>query len=114
MPSPSEAIVNTILFEMVLNFLGCTQQFMASSPRSKTSSFNLSEQWLLMAAITLVCGVLGYLVYDAIMATASELLQRLLTQEKTHGERSKLADDVMYLPSVKINESAKTNTCRKS
>ncbi|GKV45947.1 hypothetical protein SLEP1_g52971 [Rubroshorea leprosula] len=51
---------------------------MASPPRSGTLSFNLSEQWLLMAATVLVCGFLGYVVYDAIMATASELLQRLL------------------------------------
>ncbi|KAL5765209.1 hypothetical protein ACOSP7_017492 [Xanthoceras sorbifolium] len=52
---------------------------MASSySTSRTSSFTVSEQWLLMAAATLVCGFLGYLAYDAVMATASELLQRLL------------------------------------
>nr|KYP41098.1 hypothetical protein KK1_037548 [Cajanus cajan] len=31
-----------------------------------------------MGATALVCGFVGYLVYDAVMATASELLQRLL------------------------------------
>ncbi|KAJ8770873.1 hypothetical protein K2173_021788 [Erythroxylum novogranatense] len=53
---------------------------MASSstgPRS-SSSFTLSEHWLLMAATILICGLLGYIVYDAIMSTASDLLQRLL------------------------------------
>ncbi|KAK7829397.1 hypothetical protein CFP56_029442 [Quercus suber] len=34
--------------------------------------------WLLMAAIIFICGFVGYIIYDAIMATASELLQRLL------------------------------------
>ncbi|KAK2641434.1 hypothetical protein Ddye_023197 [Dipteronia dyeriana] len=43
-----------------------------------TSSFIISEQWSLMAAAMFVCGFFGYLVYDAIMATASELLQRQL------------------------------------
>ncbi|GKV21741.1 hypothetical protein SLEP1_g31693 [Rubroshorea leprosula] len=42
------------------------------------SSFTRSEQWLLTVATALVCGFLCYVVYDAIMATASELLQRLL------------------------------------
>lgn len=51
---------------------------MASGPRPRLSSFTLSEQWLLMTATILVCGFLGYIVYDAVMATASELLQRLL------------------------------------
>ncbi|GMY16181.1 Transmembrane protein [Fagus crenata] len=51
---------------------------MASAPRSRTSSLSLSEMWLLMAAITFICVFLGYVIYDAIMATASELLQRLL------------------------------------
>ncbi|KAJ0020214.1 hypothetical protein Pint_31345 [Pistacia integerrima] len=37
-----------------------------------------SEEWLLKAATIFVCGFLGYLVYDAIMATASDLWQRLL------------------------------------
>ncbi|CAI8583951.1 unnamed protein product [Vicia faba] len=45
---------------------------------SSSSSFSFTEHWLLMMAITLICGILGYLIYDAIMATASELLQRLL------------------------------------
>ncbi|PON93548.1 Transmembrane protein [Trema orientale] len=51
---------------------------MASAPRSGTPSFTFSEHWFLMAATVLVCGFLGYVVYDAVMATASELLQRLL------------------------------------
>ncbi|KAL1808646.1 hypothetical protein DCAR_0728261 [Daucus carota subsp. sativus] len=42
---------------------------------STTSSL---EQWYLKAAIIVACSVLGYLVYDAIMSTAAELLQRLL------------------------------------
>ncbi|OMO73116.1 hypothetical protein CCACVL1_17460 [Corchorus capsularis] len=46
--------------------------------RSRTSPFTPSEQWLLLTASVLVCGFLGYVVYDAIMATAAELLQRLL------------------------------------
>ncbi|KAK6235693.1 hypothetical protein SCA6_011030 [Theobroma cacao] len=53
---------------------------MAAAPRSRSSTFTPSEQWLLMTATILVCGFLGYVVYDAIMATASELLQRLLGQ----------------------------------
>lgn len=51
---------------------------MASAPRSGTSSFSFSEHWLLMAAMIVICGFLGYVIYDAIMATASELLQPLL------------------------------------
>ncbi|ESW30769.1 hypothetical protein PHAVU_002G181000 [Phaseolus vulgaris] len=52
---------------------------MASSSVSRSGSgFSFSEHWLLMAGTALVCGFLGYIVYDAIMATASELLQRLL------------------------------------
>ena len=51
---------------------------MASAPRSVTSRFTLSEHWFLMAATIFICGFLGYVVYDAVMATASELLQRLL------------------------------------
>uniref|UniRef100_A0A2N9HHL7 Uncharacterized protein n=1 Tax=Fagus sylvatica TaxID=28930 RepID=A0A2N9HHL7_FAGSY len=52
---------------------------MASAPRSREhQSLSLSEMWLLMAAITFICVFLGYVIYDAIMATASELLQRLL------------------------------------
>ncbi|EEF28770.1 uncharacterized protein LOC8276115 [Ricinus communis] len=43
-----------------------------------SSSFSFSREWLLMAATVLFCGFLGYLVYDAIMSTASELLERLL------------------------------------
>ncbi|KAJ6346617.1 hypothetical protein OIU76_003321 [Salix suchowensis] len=51
---------------------------MASAPRPGPSNFTLSEQWLLMAATVFVCGFLGYVVYDAVMATATEMLQRLL------------------------------------
>ncbi|KAK2437940.1 hypothetical protein P8452_33741 [Trifolium repens] len=45
---------------------------------SSGSGFSFTENWLLMAAITLICGIFCYIIYDAIMATASELLQRLL------------------------------------
>ena len=31
-----------------------------------------------MAAAVFACGFVGYVIYDAVMATASELLQRLL------------------------------------
>ena len=51
---------------------------MASSNRPSNSSVNTLEQWYLMAAAILVCMVLGYLVYDAIMSTAAELLQQLV------------------------------------
>ncbi|KAG6781787.1 hypothetical protein POTOM_014702 [Populus tomentosa] len=51
---------------------------MASAPRPRPPNFTLSEQWVLMAATIFVCGFLGYVVYDAVMATASEMLQRLL------------------------------------
>ncbi|KAF3965764.1 hypothetical protein CMV_010074 [Castanea mollissima] len=52
--------------------------YIKSAPRSRASSLSLSEMWLLMAAIIFICGFVGYVIYDAIMATASELLQRLL------------------------------------
>ncbi|KAL3571338.1 hypothetical protein D5086_025242 [Populus alba] len=48
------------------------------TPRPRPPNFTLSEQWVLMAATIFVCGFLGYVVYDAVMATASEMLQRLL------------------------------------
>ncbi|KAF9686485.1 hypothetical protein SADUNF_Sadunf03G0163600 [Salix dunnii] len=52
---------------------------MASAPRpTRPTNFTLSEQWLLIAATVFICGFLGYVVYDAVMATASEMLQRLL------------------------------------
>ncbi|KAB1227912.1 hypothetical protein CJ030_MR1G013792 [Morella rubra] len=51
---------------------------MDSAPRSRTSCFGISEQWIVKATIIVICGFLGYLIYDAVMATASELLQRLL------------------------------------
>ncbi|KAF7840265.1 peroxidase 7-like [Senna tora] len=43
-----------------------------------SSSLSFSEHWLLATTMALICGSLSYIVYDAIMATASELLQRLL------------------------------------
>ncbi|KAE9610533.1 hypothetical protein Lal_00029675 [Lupinus albus] len=51
---------------------------MAPSVSRSTSGFSFSEHWLLLAAIALIFAFLGYIVYHAIMATASELLQRLL------------------------------------
>ncbi|PRQ35563.1 hypothetical protein RchiOBHm_Chr5g0081381 [Rosa chinensis] len=51
---------------------------MASAPRSSSWLFNLSENWLLIATTTLICVFAGYVVYDAVMATVSELLHRLL------------------------------------
>lgn len=54
----------------------------ASTPswrqQADSSGLNLSVQWLLTGATILLGGILGYVVYDAVMATASELLQRLL------------------------------------
>ncbi|KAK4607986.1 hypothetical protein RGQ29_001704 [Quercus rubra] len=52
--------------------------YIKSAPRSRASSLSLSEMWLLMAAIIFICGFVGYVIYDAVMATAAELLQRLL------------------------------------
>ncbi|GAB4856112.1 hypothetical protein Ancab_024752 [Ancistrocladus abbreviatus] len=46
---------------------------MASAIRSITS-----ENWSFVAFVCLLCGVFGYILYDAVMATAAELLQRLL------------------------------------
>ncbi|CAL8998426.1 unnamed protein product [Prunus brigantina] len=51
---------------------------MASAHRSSSWFFYLSENWLPMATMILICGFVGYVVYDAVMATVSELLQRLL------------------------------------
>ncbi|KAG5566190.1 hypothetical protein RHGRI_001955 [Rhododendron griersonianum] len=45
---------------------------------SPTRSSMLPQQWFLMAAATLLCALLGYIVYGAVMSTAAELLQRLL------------------------------------
>ncbi|KAB2607499.1 hypothetical protein D8674_040341 [Pyrus ussuriensis x Pyrus communis] len=61
-------------------FTLCTLHYllMASASRSSSWLFSLSENWLPMATIILVCGFVGYTVYDAVMATVSELLQRLL------------------------------------
>ncbi|KAL6966309.1 hypothetical protein U1Q18_032090, partial [Sarracenia purpurea var. burkii] len=44
---------------------------MASAARS-------NDRWFLTATLTLACAIVGYLIYDAIMSTAAELLQRLL------------------------------------
>ncbi|KAK9274224.1 hypothetical protein L1049_019038 [Liquidambar formosana] len=52
---------------------------MAATPRSNTSYFTLPSQWLPTAALILLCGFLLYVVYDAIMATAAELMPPLLT-----------------------------------
>ncbi|XP_054776573.1 uncharacterized protein LOC129297489 [Prosopis cineraria] len=43
-----------------------------------SSRFSFTEHWLLVAATALICGSVSYIIYDAVMATASELLQRLL------------------------------------
>lgn len=51
---------------------------MASAPRSSSLLSNLTDNWLLLATTTLICVFAGYVVYDAVMATVSELLQRLL------------------------------------
>ncbi|XP_014508347.1 uncharacterized protein LOC106767898 [Vigna radiata var. radiata] len=51
---------------------------MGSSMSRSGSGLSFSEKWLLMAGTGLICGFVGYIVYDAIMATASELVQRLL------------------------------------
>ncbi|KAF8041016.1 hypothetical protein BT93_B3056 [Corymbia citriodora subsp. variegata] len=51
---------------------------MAWATRSSIAGFNLSDQWFLTAATIVIGGILGYVVYDAVMATASELLQRFL------------------------------------
>ncbi|KAM7279881.1 hypothetical protein ACFE04_007015 [Oxalis oulophora] len=46
---------------------------------SRTSNFNIFEQWVLITgAAGLVCLFIGYVLYEAVMATAYELLQRLL------------------------------------
>lgn len=49
-----------------------------AAPTAGASTFTFSKERLLVIATILFCGFLGYLVYDAIMATASELLQRFL------------------------------------
>ncbi|KAJ9153377.1 hypothetical protein P3X46_026822 [Hevea brasiliensis] len=49
-----------------------------AAPKAGASSFTFSQERLLVLATILFCGFLGYLVYDAVMATASELLQRFL------------------------------------
>ncbi|ESR59113.1 hypothetical protein CICLE_v10018265mg [Citrus x clementina] len=45
---------------------------------SRPETIGITEQWLLKAVGILVCGFLGYLLYDTVMAAPSELLQRLL------------------------------------
>ncbi|XAR62890.1 hypothetical protein NMG60_11017807 [Bertholletia excelsa] len=49
---------------------------MASASESRSTV--VSEKWVLMGAATLIGAFFGYLVYDAIMSTAAELLQRVL------------------------------------
>ncbi|KAI4383668.1 hypothetical protein MLD38_009477 [Melastoma candidum] len=51
---------------------------MVSAARTIVSGFNFSEQWIVTAVSVLLGGIFGYIVYGAVMATASELLQRLL------------------------------------
>ncbi|KAF5748818.1 hypothetical protein HS088_TW04G00778 [Tripterygium wilfordii] len=51
---------------------------MAAASIPKSSNFLFWEHWFLMTATVIVCAFLGYVVYDAVMATASEVLQRLL------------------------------------
>uniref|UniRef100_A0A7C8Z429 Uncharacterized protein n=1 Tax=Opuntia streptacantha TaxID=393608 RepID=A0A7C8Z429_OPUST len=36
------------------------------------------ENWVLMIMLILLGGIFGYIIYDVVMSTASELLQRLL------------------------------------
>lgn len=48
---------------------------MAFSPKLRTGT---AENWAIMILILVLCGILGYIIYDAVMVTASELLQRLL------------------------------------
>ncbi|PSS14513.1 BLOC-1-related complex subunit like [Actinidia chinensis var. chinensis] len=45
---------------------------------SHAGSSILPEHWYLMAAVALIGACFGYVVYDAVMSTAAELLQRLL------------------------------------
>ncbi|KAK2996776.1 hypothetical protein RJ639_041265 [Escallonia herrerae] len=51
---------------------------MASSRRSSTPFSGALGHWYLMAATVFLFAILAYVVYDAIMSTATELLQRLL------------------------------------
>ncbi|KAI4373702.1 hypothetical protein MLD38_011796 [Melastoma candidum] len=51
---------------------------MASATKSIIAGFNFSEQWIITAVTILMSGVFGYIIYGAVMATASELLQSLL------------------------------------
>ena len=45
---------------------------------SLRSNMGASENWVLMTFMFLLCGLFGYIIYDAVMVTAAELLQRLL------------------------------------
>ena len=52
---------------------------MAAGPRSSFLISNFSEQWLIMVGMAiLVCGFLAYVIYDAVVVTAADLLHRLL------------------------------------
>lgn len=51
---------------------------MASTTRTVLAGFNFSDQWIIAAVTILVSGIFGYVVYGAVMATVSELLQHLL------------------------------------
>ncbi|KAF8403936.1 hypothetical protein HHK36_012043 [Tetracentron sinense] len=51
---------------------------MAPHTKTNTSCSGLSEQRLLVVVVTLLCGLLWCIVYDAIMVTAAEQFKRLL------------------------------------
>ncbi|KAG2675705.1 hypothetical protein I3760_12G017900 [Carya illinoinensis] len=52
---------------------------MASCLRSRPSSFSPSDQWFLMTATICICAYMVlYVIYDAIMATVSDFMQRLM------------------------------------
>ncbi|QCD83647.1 uncharacterized protein LOC114179653 [Vigna unguiculata] len=51
---------------------------MGCSASKSGSGLSFSETWVVMAGTAVICGFVGYIVYDAIMATASELVQRLV------------------------------------
>ncbi|KAL6341343.1 hypothetical protein AAG906_032461 [Vitis piasezkii] len=50
----------------------------SSRPQIKLLISNFSEQWLIMVGMTiLVCGFLAYVIYDAVVVTAADLLHLL-------------------------------------
>lgn len=59
--------------------LSRTLSHMAGVPRASFVISSFSEQWLIMVGITiLACGFLAYVIYDAVVVTAADLLHRLL------------------------------------